>query len=233
MRLLRVVFSFLLLAPFADAAERQALHSHVPNAAKQLAPLKRMESTTHLELTIALPLRNAAGLNKLLEEIYDPSSPNYHHYLTPEEFAKQFAPSAEDYKALMAFANANNLTIIATHPNRTLLDVNGSVADVEKAFHLNMRVYKHPRDTRTFRAPDAEPSVDLAVPLLSISGLDDCNLPRPMNSSTTAFRKLLERTDARSLRGPLGDAHPTSRGKVGRAVPSAPRMSVFPKFACL
>jgi Pro-kumamolisin, activation domain len=204
MRLLRVVFFLLLLAPFADAAERQALRGHVPNAAKQLTPLKGMESTTHLELTIALPLRNAAGLNRLLEEIYNPSSPNYHQYLTPGEFAKQFGPSQEDYKALMAFAKSNHLTIIGTHPNRTLLDVNGSIADIEKALHVNMRVYKHPGEARTFRAPDADPSVDLAMPLLSISGLDDYNLPRPMNTRAASFRKFLERSDPKDKRGRLG-----------------------------
>jgi len=94
MRLHRVVvFLLLFVLPLAKAAELQVLRGHVPNPAKQLSPLKRVESTNRLELTIALPLRNAAQLDQLLQEIYDPSSPNYHHYLTPEEFAQRFGPS--------------------------------------------------------------------------------------------------------------------------------------------
>jgi len=224
--LYRVVFFLLLLASFAGAAERQVLHGHVPIAAKQLSPLKRLEATNQLDLTIALPLRNTSDLRKLLDEIYEPSSPNYHRYLTPEEFAKRFGPSKVDYAALMNFANAHKLAIIDKHPNRTLLDVRGSVADIEKAFHINIRVFQHPDESRTFRAPDTEPSLDLDVPVLSISGLDDFNLPKPMGLS---FRKLLSRTDSKELRGALrspmnrhSEAVLPNSARVGRGVPTAP-----------
>jgi uncharacterized repeat protein (TIGR03803 family) len=219
-RLSRVVTFLLLLAPFANAAERQVLRGHVPNTAKQLAPLKRLESTSRLEVSIALPLQNTARLNKLLEEIYDPSSVRYHQYLRPEEFAEQFGPSEADYNTLKAFAKAYNLTIVGTHPNRTLLDVKGSVSDIEKAFHVILRVYQHPGEARTFHAPDTEPSVDLAVPLLSISGLEDFNLPRPMNARTAAFRKFLERSDPKEMRGPLGKTDSTG---IPYATGSGPR----------
>lgn len=46
------------------------------------------------------------------------------------------------------------------------------MADIEKAFQVTLGVYQHPREARTFYAPEAEPSLDLAVPVLHISGLD-------------------------------------------------------------
>jgi uncharacterized repeat protein (TIGR03803 family) len=204
----KVVAFLLLFAPFAKGAERQVLHGHVPEAAKRLQPLKRLPSTNRVELSISLPLRNGSALSNLLAGIYDPSNPNYHQYLTPEQFAKRFGPVERDYDALMAFAKNHNLTITGMHPNRTLLDLSGAVGDIEKAFHLNMRVYQHPKEARTFRAPDVEPSLDLAVPVLSISGLDDFNLPRPM---TAKFQKVLD-----------------SRTKVRRPVPSAPLGAPIP-----
>ena len=219
----RVVLFLLLLAPFADAAERQVLHGHVPNAAKQLSPLKRAESTGRLDLTIALPLRNALELSNLLDEIYAPSSPNYHHYLTAEQFALRFGPSQADYDALIAFANSHHLNINGKHPNRTLLDVTGSVADIEKALHLTLRVYEHPREARTFHAPDSEPSLDFSVPVLSISGLDDFDLPKPMSSS---FRKLLSRSDSKNKRGPMGK--PDDSG-IPYATGSGPRAAFIGK----
>jgi uncharacterized repeat protein (TIGR03803 family) len=223
MRSHRVVVFLLLFASLAKAAERQALHGHVPNAAKQLSPLKRVDGTNTLDLTIALPLRSTAELNKLLQEIYDPSSPNYHHYLTPEEFAQRFGPSQADYDALIAFANSHNLAVTSKHPNRTLLDVNGSVADIEKTLHLNLRIYKHPREARTFRAPDSDPSLDLAAPVLSISGLDDFNLPKPMS---TSFRKFLSRSDPKNKRGPMGK--PENSG-IPYATGSGPRAAFIGK----
>src|SRR5208283_2731808 len=133
-----------------------------------------------LRLAIGLPLRNQEGLTNLLQRIYDPTSPDYHHYLSPAQFAEAFGPTEEDYRAVTAFATANGLKVTATHPNRALLDVAGAVSNIEKAFHVTMRTYSHPREKRVFYAPDVEPSLDLATPVLHISGLDNYRLPHPM-----------------------------------------------------
>ena len=69
--------------------------------------------------------------------------------------------------------------VTARHPNRILLDVSGTVADIEKMLHIRLKQYPHPEEARTFYAPDTEPVLDLAVPVLHISGLDNYRLPRP------------------------------------------------------
>lgn len=160
-------------------AAQQVLKHHVPAATKGLKAIRRMEAGSQMDLAIGLPLRNREGLTNLLEELYRPSGTNFRHFLTPDEFASSFSPSKEDYQTVIDFAKAHNLTVKRTHSNRTLLDVSGSVADVEKAFHVKMQVYQHPKEKRAFYAPDAEPSLDLATPVLAISGLDDYVKPRP------------------------------------------------------
>ena len=161
------------------AAGRQVLPGHIPAEATRLTPVGRLEETNRLRLAISLPLRNQRELNRLLQQLYDPASPNYRHYLTPAEFAQRFGPSAVDYKTVADFASANHLTVTATHPNRTLVDVEGSVADIELAFHVKMLKYNHPKEHRVFFAPDVDPSVDLNVPLLQVIGLDNYVKPHP------------------------------------------------------
>ena len=139
-----------------------------------------MPGSSRLNLVIGLPLRNQEALITLLDQLYDPASPQYRHYLSPEQFAERFGPVKEDYEALIAFATAQGLVVTATHPNRTLLDVNGLVEEIERAFHVRMQVYQHPTEARTFHAPDVEPSLDLAVRVLRINELDNFNVPRPM-----------------------------------------------------
>ena len=112
-------------------------------------------------------------------EIYDPASTNYHRYLTPEQFTEQFGPTETDYQSVIDFARTNGLTVTATYPNRTLVDVSGSVATVEKVFHVTLHVYRHPTENRDFFAPDSEPSTDVPVPISHISGLDNFVVPRP------------------------------------------------------
>jgi subtilase family serine protease len=132
-----------------------------------------------MRLVIVLPLRNQDQLEKLLAELYDPSSPSYRHFLTVEEFTARFGPTRDDYDAVVRFAEANGLTVAGMSRNRVNLDVIGSVSSIERAFHITLNVYQHPTEGRTFFAPDREPTADLTVPLWHIAGLDNYSIPRP------------------------------------------------------
>jgi subtilase family serine protease len=163
----------------AHAAERQALRGQLPPAARNLKPIGAMAASEQLSLAISLPMRNQEIFGKLLRDVYDPASPQFHHYLTPQQIADQFGPALEDYTALIQFAQTNGLTVTDVHADRTLLRVKGSAGDIQRIFHLNLLVYQHPTEPRTFYAPDVEPSVDLALPILAVSGLSDYSLPHP------------------------------------------------------
>jgi hypothetical protein len=174
---------FLPLATCAQSPGRQFLQGHVQSAVSRLhlQPVSRLSSEKRLNLAIGLPLRNQQALDDLLQQLYDPASPNYRHYLTPEQFTEQFGPTEQDYQKVIAFAKRNGLTVTATSANRVLLDVSGPAASVEKAFNVTIRVYQHPTENRTFYAPDTEPSVDSALPILDVSGLDNYRRPHPRN----------------------------------------------------
>ena len=166
--------------------------SHVPEAvASGIAPLVgHLPGTQRLSLAISLPLRSEGELDDLLQQLYDPQSPSYHQYLSVQEFTDRFGPARADYAALLRFAQGNGLTIIDTPANRMVLDIEGPAANIENIFHVTLGVYQHPTESRTFYAPDREPAIDLDVPLLHISGLDNFSLPRPKNvtSSVNALK---------------------------------------------
>src|SRR5262249_35820802 len=118
-------------------------------------------------------------LTELLHQLYDPTSTNFHRYLTPKQFTEAFGPSERDYQAAVQFARANGLMVTATHSNRMLLGVRGSVSAIERALRVKMCVFPHPEEARTFYAPDTEPLLDLGTRALHISGLSNYRLPRP------------------------------------------------------
>jgi subtilase family serine protease len=182
----------------AHAAERQTLHGHVPAAVGDfhLQPVGRLPAQERLSLVIGLPLRNREEFNNLLQQIYDPSSPQYRRYLTPQQIAERFGPTEQDYQAVVTFSQANGLEVSGTHADRTLLRVDGTVADIEKAFHVTMLVYTHPTEARTFYAPNVEPSLDLAVPILHISSLNNYILPRPSGHIGTPRKQGADATPA-------------------------------------
>ena len=126
-----------------------------------------------MHLVISLPQRNAAALNAFLRDIYDPRSPNFRHYLSVAAFTAQFGPTAADYATAFKFFADRGLIIEAQAPNRFLIDVGGSVSDIERVFHVTMGMYRHPTENRAFIAPDRQPALDLAVPVQQVIGLDD------------------------------------------------------------
>ena len=158
LRTLRRACLPLLAASFAFQSLADVVPGHVLPAVARLQPLGRLPASQRLNLGIGLPLRNQAQLAAFLRDIYDPASRNYRAYLTPREFTDRFGPSQQDYQAVIDFAQANNLKVTATSPNRVILNVDGTVADIEKTFHLTLRSYQHPTEHRTFYAPDSEPS---------------------------------------------------------------------------
>ncbi len=180
----------------AQTLQSQTLAGHVPEAVTRLhlKALGPWPATNRLHLALALPLRNQDAFTNLLRQLYEPASTNYHHYLTPQQFTDRFGPAAADYQAVIAFAKVIGLTVTATHPNRLLLDVSGSAAEVEQALHVKLLMYQHPAEPRLFFAPDRDPSLALGTPVLHISGLDNYGLPRPrlrtpQNSAAPALRR--------------------------------------------
>ena len=174
---------FLLCGTPAQAQQTlQALHNHIrPVIANgQAAPVGVLPPSQRMNLAIMLPLRNQAELGSLLDRLYDPASPDYHQFLSVGQFTEQFGPTVEDYQVVVDFAKANGFTVTNTPPNRLLVDINGTVAQIQSAFHVVMTVYKHPTENRTFYSPDREPSLDLSVPVAHIAGLNDYSIPRPM-----------------------------------------------------
>jgi subtilase family serine protease len=182
------VACFFAITAHAQTTGKQCLHGHLPEAVARfhLQPTGRLSATQHLNLAIGLPLRNETALDSLLQQLYDPASPNFRQYLTPEQFTERFGPTEQDYQAIVDFAKANGLTVTGTLPNRMVVDVRGPVANIEKAFHVTMRTYRHPEETRDFYAPDAEPSLDLSVAILHVSGLNNYSLKQPANLTIKA-----------------------------------------------
>jgi len=178
-------FAFtLLFAVIVADAQQPVMTSHVPDAvASGVAPsLGGLPGERRLSLALSLPLRDEAELDDLLQNLYDPQSPNYHNYLSTEEFTERFGATEADYAAVIRFAESNGLRVIDKPANRMVLNVEGTVASIEGAFHITLELFQHPTENRTFYAPNREPSVDLDVPVLHISGLDNFSPPRAKNT---------------------------------------------------
>ena len=136
---------------------------------------------------LVLPLRNQDQLADLLHRLYTKGDPMYGEYLTPDQFTQQFGPTQADYNVVLAFAQAQGLTVTNTSPNRTVVDVVGNAQTVEQAFGLQLHQYQI-AGGRIFRAPSNEPQIPagLVGRLAAVIGLDTAAVWKTHNREKTA-----------------------------------------------
>jgi subtilase family serine protease len=182
--------ALLLTAVAGRADPAQVLHGHVPEVVGRLRALSDLAAQTNLQLAVGLPLRNKPALTNLIEDLYNPGSPRFHQYLTTSQFTENFGPTQEDYQKVMDYLTSHGLKVTGTHPNRIVVDVVGAAADVEKAFHVHLRVYRIRPRQRNFFAPDTEPWVEADVPVLDVMGLDNYIVPHPMDLRRKKIRRI-------------------------------------------
>ncbi len=161
---------------------------HVPQVVLKgtATPVGILKATNIMHLNLLLPLRNQQELSQLLKKLYDPSSPDYRHFLTTAQVNQEFGPSTQDYQAVVAWARSKGFTIGKELPNRLIVPITGTVGQVNAAFHIEMQSFRKGPQGRLFYSPKHEPSTDLTVPLWHISGLTNYSAPRPMLATASS-----------------------------------------------
>jgi hypothetical protein len=173
---------FLQIIIIQAQPSQQMLAHHVPTAVTkgQARPLGQIPAAQRMNVSIVLPVRNQSDLTSFLHRLYDPSSPDYHHFLSVKDFADRFGPTEDDYQKIRDFATASGFEVHGAAANRMTVSLAGSVAQVEKAFGVKMQRYQHPTEAREFFSPDREPTVPAGLSVHHISGLNNYSLPMSM-----------------------------------------------------
>src|SRR5271156_30124 len=131
------------------------------------------EETKSISVTIWLNLHNKAALDSRVEEMYDPSSANYHHFLTMKEYTEEFAPSAKDMAQVHAFLAGHNMVVTSTDKANHFVVARTTVGDAQKAF--NVQINRVMVNGVVHSMADSEATVSGAVaPLVAtVQGLSD------------------------------------------------------------
>jgi len=171
----------LIAASTAANAQYVSTH-HVREVVRSgtAQPIGRLPQSQVMSLDIVLPLRDPAALESFLDDIYNPVSSSYRHYLAPAEFTEKFGPSQADYEAVVKYAATYGLKVTGGSRDGMEVQVKGPVSAVENAFHVTLLAYQHPTEAREFYSPDREPTTTLPFPLWHVSGLDNYSIPHPL-----------------------------------------------------
>ncbi|KTD14499.1 serine protease, subtilase family [Legionella gratiana] len=143
--------------------------------------VKPVEAHKKLKFIVWLKLRNKAQLDKLVEEIYDPHSPNYQRYLTHDVFEEHYAPTKEIEDALQKYFTAQGMQAdIVNHS----VQVTASVHQIENTLHTSLNYYFY--DQGMIYANASKPSLpsEIAQYIVDITGLNNIPLYHPNNMFT-------------------------------------------------
>ncbi len=141
-----------------------------------------------LRLAISIKAPKMAEEEAFLKQLQDKSSPNFHKYLSPEKWNARFAPSAQDEQAVVDWATSHGLTVTARYPNRLMVNVEGAVDTIQKAFNLHINKYQVNGTTEFSNDRDPVIPANLTGIVEYVDGLNSIMRMRPANSAMKGMR---------------------------------------------
>jgi len=139
-------------------------------AAPDSLPMQRM-----LLVLKRSPAQEAA-LDTLMEQQQDTSSPNYHAWLTPQQFGQQFGPADADVQTIRSWLESEGFTVNRLSNGRTVIEFSGTAGQVRIAFHTEIHRYNVNNEDHWANASD--PQIPTALTPV-VAGIDSLyNFPR-------------------------------------------------------
>ncbi len=127
-----------------DSGQITILQGNIHPLARQQFDQGRVSPDTQIpgvSLVFKLSAAQQADLNQLLLQQRDPSSANYHKWLTPEQYAARFGMSADDLDKVTQWLTSQGFTGMRVSRGHTTISFDGSVAQIESAFRTQMHHY--------------------------------------------------------------------------------------------
>ena len=143
-------------------------------------PVGAPSASAHWHVGVSIAGRNAAGLQQLIASQYDKSSPNFHRFLTPQQYAAQFGADPAATSAVRSWLTSRGLHITFADRSGTYLLAEGTAAQVERTFKVTLRNYV--TGTTHFAANTNAPTVPTAV--TAVAGLDTLSTRASIHAAT-------------------------------------------------
>jgi len=124
-----------------------------------------------MTLAISLKVQDQHALDTFLHDLYDPTSPQFHHYLTPTDFSKRFIASGRQ-TVVDFFKNAK--FSVTDHGMGSIINATGTVQQVQTSLKVTISDYQDGAGGIS-AAADVAPTLPVSVSpsIQAIAGLDN------------------------------------------------------------
>lgn len=150
-------------------------HNVHPLAKPQFDQGAALGSTATGRIMLVLK-RSAAQENALkqyLGDLQNPNSPNYHKWITPAQFGKQYGISDTDLATVTAWLQSQGFTVDKVPQARNVIEFSGNFAQIQQAFHTTIHRYMIHGEQHFANATDPQIPAALAPVVAGIANLND------------------------------------------------------------
>ena len=119
-------------------------------AAPDSTPLER------IHLMLKRSASQQAALDQLVGQLHTPGHPNYHRWLTPDQFGQQFGPSNQDIAAIENWLTGHGFSVAGALPGKQVIEFSGNVGQFRSAFHAQIHRYQVNGESHFANATDPE-----------------------------------------------------------------------------
>lgn len=140
----------------------------------------------HMELLLKRPAEREQALESLIEAMHDPASPEFHQWLTPEQFGQRFGAAASDVAAITKWLKSHGFTINVVYPGATVIDFSGSARQVSDTFHTEVHHLLVNGENHIANMSDPQIPAAIAPAVVGVVSLHDFR-PRPMKTARTQY----------------------------------------------
>ncbi|HXM41325.1 MAG TPA: S53 family peptidase [Bryobacteraceae bacterium] len=161
-RHLITLFAFLPLTVAAQAVDESKLvrlpgNTHIAARPEfDQGPVPDNFFMGHIQLQLKRNPEREAALEQLIDRMHDPNSPNFHKWLTAEEFGGEFGPAPQDIDTVVNWLRGHGFRIGTVYKSGMLIDFAGTAAQVRDAFHTEIHRYNVDGEQYTANAGDPE-----------------------------------------------------------------------------
>jgi|SRR5579863_2062859 len=101
----------------------------------RLADATRIE---HLFLQLQRAPEREQALETMIDQLHDRNSPNFHHWLTPEQFGSDYGVGDADIRMIKDWMEAHGFEVNTVYPNHMMMDFSGTAGQIRASFHTEM-----------------------------------------------------------------------------------------------
>jgi subtilase family serine protease len=177
-----VLIALMLAMPPPASAQTISLHGNVAPDATRLSPAGHADPAKALTMEIEFMPRNQAELDTLIAAQQNPSSPQYHKWLTHDEYTRRFGPTARDFNAVADWLKSSDFQITGGSRREGMVRFSGSVTAIEKA--LNTKIMTFGDGSKFANTTEPEIPASFAPIIGEITGLQNLGTLEPALKSS-------------------------------------------------